>query len=310
MHEVNPFERPCSPQTVRSWEGYLYFVHERESIRLKREKDLPYVLKPWTADPILQKYKFTNVRRRDDRLSKWIDENLIQVEENLINNELWFTLLIARLINWPQTLQALIDAGVIPCRAIDFNALRFVSVIEQLPGKRYGGAYMVYPTMKDPGGVKSAALAKHIIGAAVERKDEINFALWDAKVPATVERFVNELSECFGISTFMAGQVANDLTWAPGHLDEATDLYTWAPRGPGSQRGLNYLLGLPLSYAWESPAFCTALRDAGTRVVEELGIDDLTLHDVQNTFCEYSKYARTVLGHGKPKSLYKPETAY
>jgi hypothetical protein len=306
MHKYNPYMQPGAEE-VCSWGGYLYFVHEREAIRLKREAGLPA---PWTNDPVLQKYKFTNIRRRDDRLSKWIEANLILAGRNRESSDLWFTLLIGRLINWPPTLQALIDAGVLPCSPETFNEELFVSTIESLPGKRYGGAYMLYPAMKDPGGVKSRAVARHIIGDVIRHRVVINTALWGAEAPATIERFVAALAQCFGISTFMAGQAANDLTWAWGHLDDALDIRTWAPRGPGSQKGLNYMLGIPLAHVWQSDAFCAALRDAGTRVVERLGIDDLTLHDVQNTFCEYSKYARTVLGEGKPKSLYKPETVY
>ena len=33
----------------------------------------------------------------------------------------------------------------------------------------------------------------------------------------------------------------------------------------------------------------------------------LTLHDVQNCMCEYSKYCRALLGEGKPKNTYIPE---
>ena len=45
-------------------------------------------------------------------------------------------------------------------------------------------------------------------------------------------------------------------------------------------------------------------------IKEELDITDLTLHDVQNIMCEYSKYTRTVLGEGTPKTMYRPEIGF
>lgn len=304
MTPRNPYLQP-SAQTVCSWPGYLYFVHERESIRLKREDELP---EPWTKDPVLQKYRFTNIRRRDDRMTRWFIKHLIKPYVN--NPDLWFTLLIGRLINWPPTLQALIDNRVLPCSPSSFNKARFVTVIESLPGKRYGSAYMVYPTMRDPGGVKSKSIAEHIIGNVIEHSADVNRALWGAYQEPSIERFVTALSRCFGISTFIAGQVAADLTYDLGHLGNAVDLYTWAPLGPGSQRGLNFLHAKSVAHSWTQNEFNTALCEAGTLVVEELGIGDLTLHDVQNSACEFSKYVKAVQGLGKPKSIYKPETEY
>ena len=40
---------------------------------LKKQSGEPY---PWTDDPILQKYKFTNVFREDDATTVWFRENM------------------------------------------------------------------------------------------------------------------------------------------------------------------------------------------------------------------------------------------
>ncbi len=48
------------------------FVHERHQIYLRRQAGQP---KPWTANPILQQYRFTNVYRELDRVTIWIREN-------------------------------------------------------------------------------------------------------------------------------------------------------------------------------------------------------------------------------------------
>ncbi len=304
-----PYPRPTA-ETVCSMPGLLYFIWEREAIRLAKENGHPA---PWTADPVLQKYKFTNIRRRDDRVSQWVIKHLMQLNENRL--DLWFTLLVARLVNWPPTLQALIQSGVLPCSPAKFDAARFESVLEALRAtgvKVYSGAYMLYPT-KNPGINKARTVAKYIIGSVVQNASLIHNELWreDLEAGGSIERFVAALSTCFGVSTFMAGQVAADLTYHPdSHLSCAADLYSYAPMGPGSLRGLNYLHGRAPFAAWKSGGFTSALQDINNSIANELNITDLTLHDVQNCMCEYSKYCRTVLGEGKPKNTYIPEKEF
>jgi hypothetical protein len=309
MRDTCPFPMP-NADTVCSIEGLLYFIWEREAINLARENGH---LAPWTKDPILAKYKFTNIHRRDDRGSQWIIDNLIMAENYRERADLWFTLLIARLINWPPTLQALLNKNIIPCSPENFDADLFEHTLERIKndGKKvYSGAYMLYPTKMEPGGNKSKAVAKYIIGSAIENAENIHMSLWNTEHQMSIERFVTELSKCFGISTFIAGQVAADLTYAPGHLDEAVDLLTYAPIGPGSSRGLNYLNGNAPFATWKQADFNFELTHILNQVVDRLEIVDMTLHDIQNCMCEFSKYCRTVLGEGKPKTIYQPETEF
>jgi len=312
MIDVCPFPAPTAAN-VRSTEGLLYFVWEREAIRLARDNGFPA---PWTHDPVLAKYKFTNIRRRDDRVTRWIIEHLITPFNN--DHNLWFTLLIARLINWPPTLQKLLDAHVIPCgpnplhKGVMFDAAAFVRVVEdakRTQAKVYSGAYMVYPTKMAPGGLKSEALARYIIGDVIKNAENVYDAMW-CTPEASIEAFVEALSGCFGISTFMAGQVAADLTYTQQHLGGASDLYSYAPIGPGSSRGLNYLLNRAPFATWSQGAFNTELMRLRLEIINNLEITDMTLHDVQNCMCEFSKYCRTVLGEGVPKSTYKPEMEF
>jgi hypothetical protein len=293
---------------VTSLESLLYFTWEREAIRLAREADMPR--EKWTVDPVLQKYKFTNIRRRDDRVSQWIIKHLIEPAVEGGDEHLWFTLLIARLINWPPTLARLLEAGVIPCAPHEFDAARFESVLESAKdhGKVYSGAYMLYPTKMEPGGNKSRAVAKYILGSAIAHADAIHNAMWGTcETHHSVERLVKALSQCFGISTFIAGQVAADLTYTELDFD---DLYTYAPIGPGSSRGLNYLHNRKPFAAWAQDDFNHELRVLKDLMGYRLGLVDLTLHDVQNVMCEFSKYCRAVMGEGKPKTTYKPETEF
>lgn len=304
----NPYGMPTA-DTVRTNEGLLHFVWERENVRLSRLAGKSR--EEWTNDPVLQKYKFTNIHREHDRVSQWLNDKVMRPCAG--RHDLWFIMLICRLINWPPTLQRMIDDGVLFRDAADFNIQDFSDSIERFredAGKVYSGAYMVYPTKMDPGGVKSLALGKHIIAPVLNRKDEIEHELYRTDREVSIELFVNQMSRCFGISTFMAGQVAADLTYVNGPLCEACDLYDYAPMGPGSQRGLNYLHGRTAYANWKQPEFNKALKIIFNLVIKELGICTLTLHDVQNIMCEFSKYCKAVLGEGKPKSTYQPETEF
>ena len=306
MIDTCPYEMQPDAR-VTSMESPLYFVWEREAIMLAKRAGMPR--EKWTTDPVFARYKFTNIHRRDDRVSQWVIGELI--EPCLKRRDLWFTLLIARLINWPPTLHWLLYHEVIPCAPEDFDAREFVRVIEDFKrggNKVYSGAYMLYPTKMDPGGNKSQAVAKHIIGDVIRHADEIQYVL-DRQQPE-IAKFVEAMSRAFGISTFMAGQVAADLTYAPGHLDEAVDLYSYAPIGPGSLRGLNYLHDRRPFAGWGQGEFNRALMDINSRIRDELQITDMTLHDVQNVMCEFSKYCRARLGEGKPKTVYQPETEF
>ncbi len=304
MRDTQPYPMPAA-DNVCSMEALLYFTWEREVIRIVKERGDP---PPYTLDPVLAKYKFTNVRRRDDRVSKWIIDNIITPNEN--KDHLWFTLLIARLINWPPTLQYLINDGVLFREPKHFNPVEFSTSVENFKakgGKVYSGAYMVYPTKMDIGGVKSLAIANHIIKPTISLKHEIDRILFGLE--PSVEAFVTELSSSFGISSFMAGQVAADLTYCD-HLGSAEDLHLYAPIGPGSSRGLNYLLKRAPNAGWTQANFNNELINIRQAITEELAITDVTLHDVQNVMCEFSKYCRTVLGEGKPKTTYRPEKEF
>lgn len=304
MRDSAPYPAPDA-SNVCSLPSLLYFIWEREVVRIVKERGGE---KPYTKDPVLQKYKFTNIRRRDDRVSRWVIENVIRPSEGELH--LWFTLLITRLINWPPALQRLIDDGLLFNKPEDFNPQEFSESLERYKaerGKVYTGAYMIYPTKMDPGSVKSLAIAKHIIAPAAGLDRPLQRIVTGDE--PLLSDFVATLSTGFGISTFIAGQVAADLTYSL-QFNDALDLYTYAPIGPGSSRGLNYLLNRAPNAGWTQEAFNSQLVGILDAVRDELDINDLTLHDVQNCMCEFSKYCRTVLGEGKPKTTYQPEKEF
>lgn len=274
----------------------IVFTNERELIRKRKEAGLRVV----TDDTILAKYRFCNVRRRDDRVTAWLLKNYYT------NNvgDVWFKALIARMINWPPTLKYLLEKDAIPHRVEEFEGAYFISCLEELKRskiKMFSSAYVVYPTRLK--GTKSENMTNHIIAPLVDIADEVRRAIEQDSIELTT----NVLSECFGIKTFIAGQVTADLTYIMGQLINAIDLYTYAPQGPGSKRGLNRLHERYLKASFEKDQFIKELIEVRETIIDSNHqFSDLTLHDVQNVMCEFDKYLRVKFGEGTPKQVYKP----
>jgi len=81
---------------------FVAFIKEREAIRLRRAEGKPW---PWTDDQILQENRFCNTRREHDRGTRWIAEHWRKPHAN--DPDLWFAMVVARLVNRSETLAAL-----------------------------------------------------------------------------------------------------------------------------------------------------------------------------------------------------------
>tara|TARA_R110002126_G_scaffold223516_4_gene368505 strand:- start:3844 stop:4293 length:450 start_codon:yes stop_codon:yes gene_type:complete len=129
----------------------------------------------------------------------------------------------------------------------------------------------------------------------------------EKKVAETIDLFAG----AYGFGNFITGQVVADLTYS-SFLSDALDLYSYAPIGPGSTRGLNRLFGRKLEGKIHQAQFNDELQFVAKHVNEILRWDPkyLTLHDWQNCMCEFDKYIRVDNGSGRPRSTYKPETAF
>jgi hypothetical protein len=89
---------------------------------------------------------------------------------------------------------------------------------------------------------------------------------------------------------FMSGQVIADIK-PYGVLADAPDWFTWAPRGPGSMRGLNILNNRDLNAKWTQKNFLEEVNALQELINRKLKLSPpLDAHDVQNCLCEASKY--------------------
>jgi hypothetical protein len=289
-------------------ETMLYFVHERESIRLKREHGQPA---PWTEDPILQTYRFCNVRRRDDRVSRWLREHVL-LQKHIDYDLRSFLMFSAwcRWINWPPTIAAAMAEGFYPKKRIDWKRLgQFVDRLNKTQ-KVWTGAYMIRAPKKK-GGKKGRFVAEHVINksfASVVPKLVTAFRA-DEPSPSCCETW-KVLCTADSWGSFMSGQVVADWSYT-GLLSGAFDLRTWAPMGPGSVRGYNRLVGVtPITKRPKEEAWLMLLQHCRSTIIAGLGQQyvDLDLMSVQNVMCELDKFMRVRNGEGRPRAKYQPHT--
>lgn len=265
-------------------ERLLYWIEERESVRVKKESNKP---KPWTDDTILQQFKFTNIRRMDDRVSVWFYENWYKPYKDHPNMLLAATL--ARQFNNPDAMESI----GFPHKWDKHKVADRLMKRQEEGLTNFSGAYMITGTL---GGPKVHQVVYKVADPIYKAEFIIN--------PKSMEDNWQRLLKFAGFSSFIAGQVVADLRWAV--TGTWSDRYTWAPQGPGSQRGLNRVLGRPISTKFKQGEFCLELRKLRDVISRRLPAiaSKLELHDIQSTCCETDKYSRALLNEGRPKQRY------
>jgi hypothetical protein len=211
--------------------------------------------------------------------------------------------------NWPPVIAEIMKQGLFPQRNIRWTEVaRIIDSFKEKKEKAWTGAYMINATGAAPGETKARFITDQVICAGIcAVLPELEAAF--KKGSRREVWLILKSRPYFG--SFMSGQVVDDWGWTL-LLSKARDTNTWAPQGPGSVRGFNRVLGLPLKTKHKEDEWCTVLQDWRKQVIEELGQEfrDISLMDLQNCLCETDKYLRVKNGEGRPRSQYKPETAY
>jgi hypothetical protein len=270
-------------------EDLIFWITERESIRAKKDANLH---RPWTQDPILARYKFCNVRREHDRVTKWIHNHWLAPNDS--DADLPFNMTVARMVNWPDTLAEL------GYQHIKWNRTHFIETLARRKArgaKVWTGAYMI------TGGFSAGGESKEVIIARVLDQ------AWDQHVEDPVN--VNDTLEsahqklmCPGIGSFLGAQIVADLKFSFGHLANATDWWTWCAPGPGSTLGLNYLQDRE-NVVIDADQFMTEVNGIRQIILAETG-EKLCAQNTQNCLCEFSKYVRAKYFGQRLKTIYQP----
>lgn len=277
------------------------FIAAREYHRIAKERGWKAI--KVSPDPIISEYRFCNVRRNDDRVTKWVMANI--VEPFAEDPNLWFYLVIARLFNKPDTLGAFTYAQYRSWRPEEWRK-KLKAMREH--GPIFNGAYIV--STNGIASDKVDYLIDHVLGPMWKARDVIGSTIAGAMNLNTVHAALMSVQ---GLGSFMAAQVIADLKYASPPARWA-DFHTFAASGPGSRRGLNRVLGLPMFTARPEADFREKLAELRELVNARLKqrpamrhLVPLTAQDVQNCLCEFDKYERARLGEGKPKQKYVPQ---
>lgn len=286
--------------------AFWAYIFERESIRLRKDAGQPW---PWTKNPILQKYKFTNVNRDNDRTTR----NLLRLYSTAIKKgeDPRVVLLNCALYRYFGTSEMAAALGwTRTWRAHDIARVEDIAADKKARGERvFTGAYIIHPDMD--GGPKETHVTR-FVSALWKKALAITYTM---EMESSWRAGFEVMKTChgFGGDGFMAKEILSDYLLCLPLMGRSLpdDAATWTPIGPGARRGLNRIFERPTLD--RSAPVEQLVAEVGTlRAFVNKRIANvtwkpspaLTAHDIQFCLCEFDKYERVRLGQGRPRSLY------
>jgi thymidylate kinase len=275
---------PAIPSKV--YDTYWRFAAKRQEVFFKRAHN---ALPPWTDDPILSHFKFTNAYRASDRVSQFLIRNVIYKGDQQ-PDEVFFRTILFKLFNKIETWQ-LLEKALGSLTATTFDVHSFDDVLTAAMARKqtiYSAAYIM------PSGGKHGQPKKHLNHLML-----LHNMLADG-VPQKITQ-MKRMRDVFEvllsypmIGDFLAYQYATDLNYSV--MTSFSEMEFVVP-GPGARDGIRKcfkdLGGL------NEADIIKMVADRQEVEFARLGIEfkslwgrPLQLIDCQNLFCEVDKYAR------------------
>ena len=272
---------------------YFYWIHERETIRLNKEVERNP--QPWTDDPILQKFKFCQVFREEDRTTRWFKRHIRNPWRD--DPEVLMATVIFRWFNFIETGRTLIRHNL----HIEWDRKKAIEEITK-QDQWVTGAYIVKtPNRMD----KVTGVAECISHMWSDREKLVERILTTKSLKKSWEI----LRDYPYMGPFMAYEVITDLrhTYL---LQDAEDILTWANAGPGAMRGLNRLAGRDLDFCRRTHPWNDEMRNLWEISRERLNpnlidLNRFEMREIEGGLCEFDKYSRILNEEGRTRSVYK-----
>jgi len=292
------------------------FVYDRQLVWHNR-----FVLgmpKPWTTNPLLQAYKFTNVYRELDKTSIHLIERICS-KETIPPEEKLFNLIIGRVFNLHNTFDILFP--VLEPRTFDWKFYERVLDSKMAKGvKLWNPAYTVTQMKFDPEYRKDKHAQFLLMFDFVSKNiDDIHNEL---RMASSLQEAVKTLSKVRLIGEFLASEIVQDLTYCRPHyfvykLDDNHDLATV---GPGTIQSLQEMYNDPtpnrkvlaeyIKRTWmRQEEMFNKLRDRTGKDWMEIyyraaysNQPYLSMNNVESVFCEARKYFNIARGTGRRRN--------
>ncbi len=284
--QSNPavFVRRTAPTPRNAFSTFWKFAAERQQVYLKRVAgEQP----PWTEDTILRTFKFTNVYRAADRVSQFLI-NDVQPACGEDPETLFLSTILFKLFNRIETWKALIHSDGPPDPSA-FTPHVYAEILEGIRAKRmpiYSGAYIM-----PSGGQSRPKHLMHLQLLVSMLRDRLPFKVAES---GSLRDSYNLLRSYPSLGPFLAYQYAIDLNYST--ITCHSEMEYIVP-GPGAIDGISKCFESLGDY---SPADAIRWTTESQRTnFERQGLEfpglwgrPLQLIDVQNLFCEVSKYTR------------------
>lgn len=276
---------PAKPTIV--FDTYWRFAAERQRIFFARLTGAPW---PWTDDPILNEYKFTNAYRASDRVSQYLIRNVIHCGPKE-PEDVFFRTILFKLFNKIETWELIEEQlGLIQWSSYRYQDYdRILSAALEAGSAIYSAAYIM-------------ASGHEMFG--VQRKHQSHLRLLELMLKENVPHRLMEsksMREGFEllrsyplIGDFLAYQLITDVNYT--ELTNYSEMDFTMP-GPGAKDGIrkcfSSLGGL------SEIDIIRLMADRQEFEFQRLNIDFMSLWgrrlqliDIQNIFCEIDKYSR------------------
>ena len=272
---------------------YFYWIHERETIRLNKEVERNP--QPWTDDPILQKFKFCQVFREEDRTTRWFKRHIRNPWRD--DPEVLMATVIFRWFNFIETGRTLLRHNL----HIEWDRKKAIEEITK-QDKWVTGAYIV----KTPNRMDKVTGVAECISHMWSDREKLVERILTTK---SLEKSWEILRDYPYMGPFMAYEVITDLrhTYL---LQDAEDILTWANAGPGAMRGLNRLAGRDLDFCRRTHPWNDEMRNLWEISRERLNpnlidLNRFEMREIEGGLCEFDKYSRILNEEGRTRSVYK-----
>lgn len=288
-----------------------YWINERHSIYQRRFEQPPFT-PPFTNDPILQRYRFTNVFRELDKGTKCL-RLMCQFKEDpgmLVFNIIWY-----RFFNRYE-------------HALDIGFCDFETLVKKIRHKSAMGERIFTSAHMTAGKADISKLdyyiqaCEHIWRVRENIAEVVQHGSCTTKCEPNIEHAFHTVKGLQCIGPFVAYEIASDFRWYPQLLPHPPDVYTWANVGPGCRRGLRRLgyedFEDPLGYVY-GHLTDPANEYLGPHIREHISRSHwndiyrdgtsrwppFELREVEHSLCEFDKYQRALTGIGRPREIFR-----